>query len=523
MNENINKLSHAGRIAIQRQDWAKVSQSAIGILNIDSNNAEGFFLAGIVERVAGRLSNAIRYFEAALQADSQRYDAAVELANQYSRSRRNGHAANLLEKYQDLLSASSVYSDLAGSVYSDIGMPERAYPLYKQAVELQPNVDLFQANLASCSVFIGKIDEAKVIYESLLKRFPNHQRNHYQLSRLTKAKNDKHVAQMLANLPSSQDKPERNIFMYFAIAKELEDLGRWKEAFAYYKKGSDAVCSVAKHDVGEDIALIDKVIAQCTSDWIERPSPSYEGDIQPLFIVGLPRTGTTLCERIISNHSCVETLGETLFFQMVLKKHSGVQDSQDMTLEMLDGLVDANYQAIAEEYVEHVKYRLSDNPLFIDKLPFNVLYLGHFAKAFPKAKIVYLHRHPMDACFAMYKQVFTWAYKYSYSLEDLGRYYLAFNRLIAHWREVLGDRLIVVNYEDLVSNTDGETHDLLDKLGLPFEQACIDFDTNSAPSTTASSVQVREKAHNKSVNKWRKFESELTPLHNYLKQAGIDV
>ena len=129
----------------------------------------------------------------------------------------------------------------------------------------------------------------------------------------------------------------------------------------------------------------------------------------------------------------------------------------------------------------------------------------------------------MDACFAMYKQVFTWAYKYSYSLDDLGRYYVAFDRLMAHWRKVLGDRLIVVNYEDLVSSTYKETQELLEKLGLPFEQACIDFDTNSAPSTTASSVQVREKAHNKSVNKWRKFESELTPLSNYLKQAGIDI
>lgn len=523
MNENIDKLSQAGRIAIQRQDWAKVSQSAIGILNLDQNNAEGFFLAGIVERVAGRLGNAIRYFEAALNSDSQRYDAAVELANQYSRSRRNGHAASILKKYEDALSASSVYSDLAGSVYSDIGMPERAYPLYKQAVELQPNVDLFQANLASCSVFLGKIDEAKVIYESLLQRFPNHQRNHYQLSRLAKARDDKHISQMLANLPPSPGKPERNIFMYFAIAKELEDLGRWEEAFAYYKKGGDAVCSVAKHDVNQDIALIDKVIANCTSEWIEQPVPSYQGSKQPLFVVGLPRTGTTLCERIISNHSQVETLGETLFFQMVLKQHSGVQDNQDMTLEMLDRLVDANYQAIAEDYVARVSYRLLGNPFFIDKLPFNVLYLGHFAKAFPKAKIVYLHRHPMDACFAMYKQVFTWAYKYSYSLDDLGRYYVAFDRLMAHWRKALGDRLIVVNYEDLVSNTDRETHELLDKLGLPFEQACIDFDTNSAPSTTASSVQVREKAHNKSVNKWRKFESQLSPLSNCLKQAGIDV
>jgi len=166
---------------------------------------------------------------------------------------------------------------------------------------------------------------------------------------------------------------------------------------------------------------------------------------------------------------------------------------------------------------------LNDTSYFIDKLPFNVLYLGFFAKAFPKGKIVYLHRNPMDACFAMYKQVFTWAYKFSYSLEHLGQYYVAFDRLMKHWKKVLGDRIVEVQYEQLVADTDAQTRSLLDKLGLPFEQDCIDFDKNNAPSATASSVQIREKAHKNSVEKWRKFEQELAPLHEHLINAGIQV
>jgi hypothetical protein len=129
----------------------------------------------------------------------------------------------------------------------------------------------------------------------------------------------------------------------------------------------------------------------------------------------------------------------------------------------------------------------------------------------------------MDTCFSMYKQVFTWAYKFSYSLEGLGRYYVAYDRMLTHWRELLKDRMIEVKYESLVADHEGQTGILLDKLGLDFEQACLDFDQNKSPSATASSVQVREKAHTRSINKWKRFERQLQPLKNHLEEAGISI
>jgi hypothetical protein len=127
----------------------------------------------------------------------------------------------------------------------------------------------------------------------------------------------------------------------------------------------------------------------------------------------------------------------------------------------------------------------------------------------------------MDACFSMYKQVFTWAYKFSYSLEGLGQYYVAYDRLRNHWRNVLKDRLIEVEYESLVSDTENQTRLLLDKLGLDFEESCLNFEQNTAPSATASSVQIREKVHNNSVNKWERFAEELQPLKEHLEAANI--
>jgi hypothetical protein len=156
-------------------------------------------------------------------------------------------------------------------------------------------------------------------------------------------------------------------------------------------------------------------------------------------------------------------------------------------------------------------------------LPFNYLYLGFIAKAFPDARIVHLRRNPMDTCFAMFKQVFTWAYKFSYRLEDVGRYYIAYARLLEHWRRVLGERLIEVEYEALTANPELETRRLLGRLGLEFEEACLRFETNASATTTASSVQVREKVHNRSVRRWTHFSRQLQPLRQVLERAGIDV
>ncbi|HLF31162.1 MAG TPA: sulfotransferase, partial [Xanthomonadales bacterium] len=174
----------------------------------------------------------------------------------------------------------------------------------------------------------------------------------------------------------------------------------------------------------------------------------------------------------------------------------------------------------AAYYLAAVGYRLEGRPLFIDKYPFNFLYLGFIARAFPQARIVYLRRNPMDACFAMYKQSF---FRFAYTLEDLGAYYIAWERLRRHWQVVLGERIIEVEYESLVAEPEAQIRTLLERLGLAFEPACLDFHLNTAPSATASSVQVREPAHTRSVNKWLNFKRQLEPLRAQLEQAGLAV
>jgi len=523
MNIELPNLSKAGRQAAAQQDWATVHLCANGILSRAANEPEGHFLLGLVHKAAEHPRKAIEAFETVLYLDSNRYDAAIELASQYSMGRRNGEVADMLRRYKGALGNSPKYLDMAGTVYTEIGLPEKAWPLYVKANDLQPDITLFQANLASCAVYVGEIDKARAAYEELLEKNPSHQRNHYQLSRVYRAENTRHIEQMEKLLNDTGLPPDRNIFLYFALGKEYEDLLQWNSAFEYFCKAGDAVTSVANYSVADDIAIIDTVIDVCNGDWLQHgPTPPSQ-DKTPLFVVGLPRTGTTLTERIIASHSQVESVGETEFVQMVIRRESGVQAVDKMTSAMIEVVARKDASLISENYLETVRYRLGDAPIFVDKLPFNVLYLGFIAKAWPDRPIVLQKRNAMDTCFSMYKQVFTWAYKFSYNLDSLGKYYIAYERLCRHWRETLGDRLVEIQYEELVSDQEAQTRRLLDRLGLEFEEACLNFEKNIAPTVTASSVQVRQKVHTDSVGRWRRYEKQLEPLRQQLDAAGIPV
>lgn len=522
----LSRISAVARKSARVKDWATVKTCAGEILKRNAKNPEGWFLSGLVEKAAKRTEAAAAAFSKALKFDPGRYDAAIELAFQHWYLQRHRLARDLLRQYQSRLSNSPLYLDMAANLYSRLGLHASAWPLYKKASELQPEINRFQENLAACGVLLGKIQEASAIYTGLLEKYPNHQKNHFELSRLRRAKDHAHVDRMKEVLDKIDLPAEKNIFLYYALGKELEDLGQWQEAFHYYKLGGDAAAAVSKaagYDVGDQTGLIDRIIEVCDSDWLvagasEKSLP--ESRKTPIFIVGLPRTGTTLTERIIASHSQVESADETLFMQIAIKTVSGVESGDSMNPAMIEAAAKKDIGFVAERYLTAVDYRLSNKSLFIDKLPDNFLYLGFICKAFPDARIIHLRRNPMDNCFAMYKQSF---FPYAYNLEDLGKYYVAFDRLRRHWAEILEGRIIEIDYESLVAQTETRTRALLERLGLPFEQACLDFHENKTPSATASAAQIREKAHTRSVNKWKNWERELQPLREHLEKAGIQI
>ncbi|MEX2497059.1 MAG: sulfotransferase [Woeseia sp.] len=519
-SQEIERLSLSARQAARAGDWATVNQCAKKILKRDGDSAEGHFLRGQAAKATAMVDAAEKAFQRALRIDNGRYDAAVELADLYVRLQRNREAVPLLRSFTGQLGSSPLYLEMAATAWSRMDLHEEALPLYRRACELQPEIERFRSGLAACNVYLGAVDEARRIYQDLLRRHPKHQRFHYELAQLETAPDTHHVEQMKAVLEESALPAHRNIFLYYAIGKELEDLGLWDEAFEYYDRGGKAVKAHSQYAVDTDVELVDTVMETCSESWLGQAATGRMPYPKPLFVVGLPRTGTTLTERILSSHSAVGSVGETFFLPQALRAISGVRSNERLTAEMIRAAATKAPRDLSSRYMTSVAYKLGDESMFVEKLPENFMLIGFIVRSFPDHAVVHVKRHPMDACFAMYKQSY---FRYAYSLEDVGRYYVAYDRLMSYWRSVLGNRLIELSYEDLVTAPEDRITHLLGRLGLPFEEACLHFERSRASTRTASAVQVREKIHTRSVNRWRHFARQLAPLRAYLESQGIEV
>ena len=314
-----------------------------------------------------------------------------------------------------------------------------------------------------------------------------------------------------------------------ALAKELEDLGRDDEGFAHLLAGNARKRAATGYRFERDQNLFDAV-TRLFPEVLAAPAPAdlAGGEIAraPIFVVGMPRTGTTLVERILSSHSQVVSAGESQNFGVLLKRACRTPSPQVLDEATLAQSLHIDLQALGRDYVDRTRPPGRAPPRFVDKMPLNFFYLGHVARALPAASIVVLRRDPLDTGLSNFRQLFATGfsyYEYARDLRDIGRYYVQFDRLIAHWRATLPGRVHEVRYETLVADQRAETSRLLAHCRLPWEEACLHFERNEHAVATASAVQVRQPLYASSVGRWRRFERHLQPLIDELLAAGVPV
>jgi hypothetical protein len=267
--------------------------------------------------------------------------------------------------------------------------------------------------------------------------------------------------------------------------------------------------------VQDEAALFDAVIARCDAEFTREPRHRFDGPM-PIFIVGMPRSGTTLLERILGNHSQVTPAGELADFSRQWRWVTDRHGQRLLDAALVEGAGETDFAEVGRRYLEQSQWRAGGRPYYVDKLPPNFMLAGFIRRALPQAKIVHMTREPMDLCFSNYRALFGDAFAYSYDLDALAAHHRQYRRLMAHWHAVMPGAIHDVDYAALVQDTEAAMRALLAHCGLPFEAGCLDTAGNPAPVATLSSAQVREPIHGRALGEWKPYAAQLTGLRRAL-------
>ncbi len=420
-----------------------------------------------------------------------------------------------------------------GNVLRDLDRLSEAEACFLQALELDPEYTEAHNNLGLALKTAGRLEEAKLSLEKAIAIDPDFLEPLVALGGLkTYRENDPHIALLEKQMAVAHEmKPDAQIRFWFAIGKMYEDLQRFDESFAAYEKGNGLKFSSLAWNEKEEAAFIERIKKIFTKELFDRFKVSANianqrplSNRTPIFILGMPRSGTTLLEQILSTHSSVFGAGElTAMSDMI------AQAMPDGSYQHFpDGVANFSakqWQQLGESYLREV-WKLAPDAAFItDKMPANFLYIGMIHLMFPNAKIIHAMRNPMDSSFSCYSRLFNKNnLAYSYSLNALGRYCNRYLALMEHWHAVLPKGTILdCRYEEMVEDTESQARRVLKYIGLPWDERCLDFHKNKRRVKTASQTQVQKPIYKSSVERWKHYEKHLGRLAELIHQRASTV
>jgi tetratricopeptide (TPR) repeat protein len=437
--------------------------------------------------------------------------------------RRRSEAFAAAERAIAVAEPSPQLLSAVASLYIQSNDPGHAKPLVYRALERSPGEATLLYQAALCHFYLNETAQADEMLARVLKIAPGNGFAWHVRSQLaTQTREANHIEELRSSLARPQLRSLDEMLMSFSLAKELEDVGEFRQSFEVLLRANRIKRGTLTYDVRNDVQAMQNVMAHYTEEAMQslRGGDETRG---AMFIVGMPRTGTTLVERMLGSHSEVSSVGEAVDFP---EEMSAAARAAHARLGLTDpNLLRASLQMdfgeVGRRYLAAVQQLAGGQRYTIDKLPFNFRYAGLIHKALPKAAIVHLTRDPMDTCYAVFKTLFINAYHFSYQLEEIAEYFIAYRRMMDHWHAVMPGVILDVRYEDLVAEPQTQCRRLLQHCGLPWEDQVLDFHNSTKASTTASAMQVRRPIYKSSVQKWRNFASELQPVLRRLADAGL--
>ncbi len=502
---------------------AKAESLVRKVLRKNALDTGAIRLLAVIGIRIGKIDDALHLLERCLELAPHFHLARQNYATALVRRQRYDEALAELETLLRAEPDNPTYRLMKSSFLVQKGEHEPALPILEAILEDYPDQSNAHMNYGHTLKAVGRVDEAIAAYRRAIELRPAIGEAYWSLANLKTFRfSDADVERMRAEiLPEHDDSgdPDDQAHLLFALGKALEDRGDFDEAFACYERGNAIRGKHHRHnakihifDTARQIKALTKAFFAERAGW---GCPARDA----IFVVGLPRAGSTLIEQILSSHSQVEGTSELPDIIAISRKLAGKSRKHPAGdyPEILAKLSEHDVRELGEGYLASTRVQRHEGlPFFIDKMPNNYQHIGLIHLILPNARIVDARRHPMAGCFSNFKQLFAQGQTFTYSLTDLGYYYRDYVKLMDHWDDVLPGRVHRVQYENMVADTETEIRALLDYCGLPFEEQCLRFYETKRAIRTPSSEQVRRPVYSEGVEQWRNFEAHLEPLKKAL-------
>ena len=430
-------------------------------------------------------------------------------------------ARKVLELTPDKAPSHMLYAGAIGLV----GDHEEAVRAYENALKLSPESAGAYCSMAHHQKTVGLTDDAIASYRRAIVTNPDHAEAYWSLANLKTFRFADAEVKAMEKLLSGDDLPDESRSQVLnALGLEYESRRDFRRAFANFEACNSIRRKSETYDPVKTESTYGRIIELFDKGFLSKKKGAAATEIKPIFIVGLPRSGSTLIEQILASHSQVDGTHELGDLDQVIDATRRKKKGKHVEFpQQLADLKPADWAELGREYIERTEIFRGDASYFVDKNPNNFVYIGMLRLAIPNAKIINAMRHPLDSCFGSFKQLFASGQPFTYDLTEVGEYYLQYRKLMDHWREVLPEFVLDVKYEQVVADLETNVHRILEFCGLPFEDACLRFYETERAVKTASSEQVRRPIYSSSVNLWRHYESQLETLIHILEPRLQDL
>lgn len=488
------------------------------ILRRDSRNLEALRLLALIAMTTEHYGQAEQLLKRAVEIAPDFLAAWMDLSRAQLERMDLPAALASIERAAELSPHSANVQIHAANVLARSGRHDQAIETYRRAIDFKPGLPAGYLGLGNTLKTIGRQAEAIEAYRQATVLRPESSEAWWSLSNLKTFRfEDGEIAAMERQLESPALPDESRVQFCFALAKASEDRGDHARAFELYARGNRIRRAREEYDPVHTEVINERIIKVFDAGFLARHAGRGHPDPAPIFVVGLPRSGSTLIEQILASHSEVEATHELPEVGRLIQGINRDRKDRNSYPEAVLDYGDDAWAALGRSYLEQTRQYRRDAPRFIDKNPNNFASIGLLSLALPNARFINTRRHPLDTCLSCFKQLFARGQPFTYDLVELGEYYLQYERMMAHWHAVLPGRVLDVQYESVVADLETETRRLLQFCGLPWEDACLRYHETERAIRTASSEQVRRPIYTDSVGQWRHYRSELAELIEILE------